>query len=212
MKRAISVNDLYTRKRVLHRLPQGLHELIGLFELTGSWIIWGDSGNGKTSLACMLAYALASIEKLFYNSMEEGDSETMKRAFKRVKMEERRRRVLLLNKESIPELKERLKKQRAPRIVIIDSVQYADITWTDYKALLAEFPGVLFIWISHEDGKLPAGPIAKKIRFDAHVKIRVVGFRAYAISRYGGGTPFTISTEKADEYYAGGLLDEKKMI
>ncbi len=210
MTRAISVNDLYTKKRKLMNMSAPFKELMGTPEHRGSWIIWGDSFNGKTSFSCQLAKELSSREKLIYNSMEEGDSESLRIAFQRVKMEEVRRKITVVN-ESIPELKERLRKHKAAKAVIIDSVQYSDIKFTDYKSLLKEFPEVLFIWVSHEDGKLPEGRIARRIRYDSPVKIRVVGFKAFASSRYGGGNPYVIAQSKADEYWAGGLLDEKKI-
>lgn len=212
MARVFSVNDLYTKKRNLHQLPPGLNELIGKFERKGSWIVWGDSGQGKTSLVCQIAKALTKVDKVFYNSLEEGDSETLKQAFKRVKMEEVRRKIFPVQYE-IEELKEKLRKQRAPKIVIMDSVQYTGLSVKDYRELKKEFSDVLWIWISHEEGKLPEGGLGKKIRYDSPVKIRVVGFKAFALSRYlGDTTPYVIYQKKADEYWAGGLLDEKKII
>lgn len=211
-KRAFSINDLYTKKRKLFKLPTGLHELIGEAELTGSWIVWGDSGMGKTSFTCQLAKALCTVDKVIYNSLEEGDSQTLKKAFKRVKMEEVRGKLFPCQMD-IGEIREWLKRQRSPRIVIVDSAQYTGLSVPEYKKLVKEFKNVLWIWIAHEEGKKPEGTLAKKIRFDAHVKIRVVGFKAWAISRYQDKPqPYVISETKADEYWGAGLIEGKKMI
>lgn len=212
MQRLPSVNDLYTKKRQLHRFKNELHSLTGEFEAKRSWIIWGDSGQGKTSLVCQMVKALTELGKVIYNSMEEGDSETLKRAFKRVKMEERRGYVYPVQLE-IDELRKVLKKQRSPKIVVMDSVQYTGLKVKEYKALKNEFKDVLWIWVSHEKGKLPEGMLGEKIRFDADVKIRVVGFKAFSLSRYTEDTtPYVIYKKKADEYWAGGLLEDKKII
>ncbi len=213
MGRAVSVYQLYSKKRKLIKLVGELLELIGAFERCGNWIVWGDSGSGKTSFVSQLTKALALIEKLVYDSMEEGDSETMKIAWKRVKMEEVKRRILLLDNESIEELCQRLDRPKSAKIIIIDSAQYADITWAQYLELKKKYAkDRLFIWISHEDGKLPAGNLARKIRYDANVKIRTFGFKAFAISRYGGGKPYTIWEKGASDFWASGLIDESKVM
>ncbi len=78
---------------------------------------------------------------------------------------------------------------------MIDSLQYTGMTFEAYKELLERFPKKLFVFISHADGREPAGRIATQVKFNANIKIRVSGFTAYAISRYGGGVPYTISDE-----------------
>lgn len=213
MQRAVSVNHLYSKKFEILKLSGQFAELIGHPEKTGSWIIWGDSGNGKTSFACQLCKYLTQFAKVMYNSREEGLSETMRLAFKRAKMEEVSKKIVLIDKGSNTEIAERLRKQRAATILITDSVQHSRITIQEYNALLKEFPNVLFIWISHEDKKLPKGGVADFIRYDASVKIRVVGFKAFCLSRYRSDTtPYIISSDKANAFWGNGLLEDKKII
>lgn len=196
------MTELYTKKRKLLAFEGEWLEHIGQPEPSKSWLIWGDSSNGKTTYVLKLAKYLSRFGKVLYNSMEEGDSESMKNAFKRVGMEEVSRRVMLLDNEPIDELDERLSKKKAPRIVIIDTVQYAELTFKRYKELKEKHPNVLWIYVSHEDGKLPDGKVANKIRRDAMVKVRVEGFKAFPTSRYGGLEPFVIWAEGADKYWA----------
>jgi hypothetical protein len=199
--RAISVSQLETM--TFNELPfdGAWAELIGKPEISGAWLIWGDSGNGKTRFALQLCKYMARFCRVAYNSMEEGASKSMKKAFREVGMDEVKRNVILLDNEPIVDLKERLRKRRSPDAVVIDSVQYTGMTYRDYTSLRAEFRNKLFIMISHADGKNPAGRTAKSIRYDAFVKIRVEGYRAFALSRYGGGKPFTIWEEGAAAYY-----------
>ncbi len=178
------------------------YALVGEPEIAGAWLIWGESGNGKTRFALQLCKYLAAFCRVAYNSMEEGASKSMKKAFREVGMNEVRRQVILLDNEPISELKERLRKRRSPDALVIDSVQYSGMNYRDYVALRREFPNKLFILISHADGKNPAGSTAKSIRYDAFVKIRIEGYKAFALSRFGGTTKeYTIWEEGAQVYY-----------
>ena len=204
MSRAVSVTQLYNKKRKVVDFTGKWRDAFGCPELKGAWLIWAESGSGKTTFVAMLCKYLTQFARVGYDSLEEGDSETMKLAFQRVGMEEVKSRIILLNKEPISELKERLRKHKAPTVVVIDSVQYADLTYKEYKEMRAEFENTLFIMISHADGKHPEGRVAKKIRFDVDIKVNVVGYRAFVVSRYGGGTPITVWEEGAEKYH--GLL------
>ncbi len=202
MARAVSIDQLYKTKHKTLPFSGEWAAHIGQPEPGKTWIIWGDSSNGKTTYALMLAKILSPFMKVWYDSMEEGDSETMKVACKRVKMEEVKRRFVLLNNESIEELEARLNKNpKLSLAVFIDTVQYAELTFKKYKELKENYPNVLWIYLSHEEGKLPDGKVAQKIRRDAMVKIRVVGYRAFSTSRYGHTVPFTIWQEGAERFY-----------
>lgn len=201
LNRAISVSQLEAME--FNELPfEGdWQALIGSPEISGSWLIWGDSGNGKTRFALQLCKYMATFCRVAYNSMEEGASKSMKKAFREVGMNEVKCAVILLDNEPVDELKQRLRKRRAPDVVVLDSIQYSGLNYRDYVALRTEFKHKLFILISHADGKNPAGRTSKSIRYDAFVKIRVEGYRAHALSRYGGGKPYTIWKEGAEAYY-----------
>ena len=60
----------------------------------------------------------------------------------------------------------------------------------------------------HEDKGQPKGNMAKNIRYDADIKIRVEGYKAFATTRYEdsdkgeGGQDFTIWEQGAREYWA----------
>ena len=208
MGRAISVNELYTAKFKELPFTGKWASHIGLPEPNKTWLVWGDSSNGKTSYACQLVKYLAQFVRVYYNSMEEGKSKSMRKAFKLVGMEQTRHKVFLLDNESIDELDLRLSQRNLPRAVVIDTVQYAELTFTRYKELKEKYPNVLWIYLSHEEGKLPDGKVAQKIRRDAMVKIRVVGFKAFPISRYGGGEVYIINEQKAAEHWP--FINEEK--
>lgn len=200
-KRAISVNELASYKPRLLHFDGAWFNLIGFPELRGGWLIWGASGSGKTRFALQLARYLAGFCRVAYNSLEEGLSQSMKLAFAECGMIEVSRKLILLDQEPIEDMIKRLDKPKSPQVIFLDSVQYTGMNYADYKRLRDRFPQKLFILISHSEGKDPAGRVAKSIRFDAYVKIYVEGFRAFAISRYGGGLHYDVWPEQAQRYW-----------
>ena len=200
MKRALTITDIRNYKTKTYLLSDGLDLALGEVELTGSWIVWGGSANGKTRFALQLAKALAKHVRVAYDSLEEGLSLSMQHAIEDVGFADVKRNFILLDGEGIDELKERLRKQRSPKVVIIDSLQYTGLTYTEYKALRDEFRSKLFIFISHAEGHNPKGAVANSVKYDAFVKVYVEGYRAYPQSRYGGNVPYTVWPEGAAKY------------
>lgn len=201
MKRAVSVTELLTTNFRLLEFDGIWKACIGEPELTGSWIIWGKSGGGKTRFTLQLCKYLTHFGRVAYNSLEEGASLSMRKAFIEIGMEEVKRRIVLLDQEPIDELIARLKKRKSPDIIAIDSVQYTGMNYDAYRDLRQRFSKKLFILIAHAEGREPAGRVAKSIRFDSFVKIWVEGYKAFPTSRYGGGQPYTIWEEGAESYW-----------
>ena len=200
MKKALSVAEVINYKPKILEFTGLWADAIGKPEPTGSWIIWGNSGNGKTQFALMLAKYLAEMGmRVVYNSLEEGRCESIKKAFQRINMISVNRRMWFLDQEPVDELSQRLKARKSPDVVFIDSVQYSGLNYTEYKKLRSSFRNKLFVLISHAEGREPAGTVAKKIRFDAFVKIYIDGYVAFPVSRYGGGKTFDIWPERNNE-------------
>lgn len=146
---------------------------------TGVWIIWGQSGNGKSSFVMKLIKKLCQYcNKVALDSLEESTGLSLKNSLIRHKMEEVNGKFLILDREPMEELSERLLKRRSPEVVVIDSFQYTGLTYATYKALKEKHPNKLLIFVSHAEGMNPEGRAAKKVAYDADVKIFVQGFRA----------------------------------
>lgn len=200
MKRALSIKDIRAYKPTVMEFDGRWLDSIGKPELTGSWIIWGGSANGKTRFALQLAKYLGRFGKVAYDSLEEGLSLSMQKAIGDVGMADNKRSFVLLDKESVSELEERLEKQRSAQIIIIDSLQYTGLTYADYKRLRDRFRHKLFIFVSHASGREPKGEVGKSVKYDAFVKIYVEGYVAYPQSRYGGGKAYVIWEDGARKY------------
>lgn len=199
IQRALTVDNLMNM--TIHDMKfegQWLASL-GEPELRGSWIIWGNSGNGKTRFALQLAKYLCNFTKVLYDSMEEGASKSFKTAVYETNMMAVKDNFHVLNNEPIRLLKDRLRRQRSEDVVFIDSLQYSMLNYNAYVKLKEEFPRKLFIFISHAEGKNPAGRTANKLRYDANIKIHISQYKAYPVSRYGGGEPYTIWEAGANE-------------
>lgn len=194
--RAISIDQLYRTRLKSLDFKGEWKEAIGIPEPSGVWIIWGNSGNGKTRFALQLAKYLASLGlRVAYDSLEEGVSTSLRIAIRDCNIQEVKRRFILLDKERIPELIQRLEKKKSPQVIFIDSIQYTGLSYADYKQLKDRFRSKLFILVSHADGTQPSGRVARSIRFDANVKVWVEAYKAFAKSRYGGGKPYVIWEE-----------------
>ncbi len=181
-------------------------DLMGRPEMRGSVIIYGASGNGKTRFALRFAKYLSGFAPVLYNSVEEGVSASMKMALMNEGLADVGARFRFADKASIADVDAWLGKARSPKIIFLDSVQMSDLSIQQYKDMVNKHRDRLFVWVSHEDDKSrrPLGALAKRIEYDAGIKIRVEGYRAMAKSRYGGGKPMDIWTEGATLYWGSG--------
>lgn len=184
MARALSIKNIEEYKPVEMEFSGKWEASFGCPELRGSWLVWGNSGNGKTRFALQLSKYLCQFGKVAYNSLEEGLSKSMKKAIMDVGMKEVKRGFILLDREPLKELENRLEKRKSPEIIVIDSVQYFRMNQADYDRFKKKFPGKLFIFISHAKGKEPKGSLAESIRYDAFVKVWIEGYKAFPVSRY----------------------------
>ena len=201
MKRALSVNNILTAKYNTLPFDGEWQKAVGNPELTGSWVIYGPPKNGKTSFAFMLAKYLTQFKRVVYDSVEEGGSRTIQMQTERHNMLDVSGRFTILDKEDIDELKARLDRHKSPDVIFIDSVQFLDMKFSQYKELKARYPQKLFVYISHVNGTQPEGQVAKRIWRDANVIFRIEGYRAFPTSRYGGGEHIDIWKERAEAYH-----------
>ncbi len=212
MARAISNKNVLTAKFEIAEFDGEFLASFGKPELRGAWLIYGGSGCGKTTFVMQVAKYLTRFRRVAYNSLEQGLSLSLQKAWERVGMVEAGSKIILLNKEQLKDLRVRLQKKQSPDVIIIDSVHYLRRFNTDqYQNLRDEFPNKLFIFVSHEKGGMPKGMMAQNIRYDADIKIKVEGYKAFVTTRYEiaelgeGGADFVIWEQGAQNYWIDSL-------
>lgn len=201
--RAFSAKEIYKMKKETIPFTGEFEEAFGHPEWVGIWFIWGGSAEGKTRLALRLLKELARWKPTALNSLEQKASLTMANSIREENMQQcKPGRFKLIPGESMDELSERLSKPKAPAVVAIDSFQYTQMSYKDYIAFKEKHPDKLIIFISHADGKQPDGRAAKKIKYDAELKIHVEGFRAISHGRTQGEKGYyTIWKEGAEKIW-----------
>lgn len=202
MKRALSINEVISKKRHTLDFTGEWFEAFGTPERRGVWFVWGDSGNGKTSFVMQLCKELTKFGRVIYNSLEEGISVSMQDTIVRARMEEAKNRFGLVEGESMEELEERILKRKSPEFYVIDSLQYTRLSFDEYMRFKEACSKKLVIFISQATGKVPRGAVAQRVMFDSSLKIFVEGFRAISKGRsIGPKGYYTVWEEGAWRYW-----------
>ena len=177
-------------------------EAFGKPERVGIWFIWGKSGNGKSSFVMQLCKELTKFGRVAYDSLEEGAGLTMQNALRRYGMADVNRRFQVLDCEPVSDLGERMDRRKSPDFYVIDSFQYTQMSYKEYQSFKEAHRDKLLIFVSHADGHNPDGRSAKKVMYDAALKIYVEGFRTFSKGRFfGPASYFTIWDEGAARYW-----------
>ena len=203
MGRAFNVKDLLSKKFEIMPFTGSWKQSFGNPCKQFSMMLYGDSGSGKTELAIQLSKYLTNFGIVHYNSIEQGISHTLQMAMERNNMEQVADKFKILDKEQLLDLTARLRKQRSPDFLIIDSIQYLRMTKEQYFNFKNEFyPKKGIIYISHIDKGSLKGALAKDIWYDVDIQVPVEGFKAFPTKRLnGGGEPYIINAKRAAIYH-----------
>lgn len=201
MKRALTARDIINMQHDTFAMSGEWSDFMGQPEKVGVWFIWGNSGNGKSSFLMQLCRELCRYEDVLYNSLEEGTSLTMQRSLQRHGMQHTDKRFHVVC-EPLDVLTARLNKRGSPRVVVIDSFQYTQLTYKEYLAFRQRHKNRLIIFISHAEGKQPMGQAARSVMYDATMKIWVEGYKALSKGRFiGKKGEYVVWEEGAKRYW-----------
>lgn len=204
LSRALSISALLAKKYATYQLTDLFYQAFDTPEINSVWFIYAASTSGKTTFVWQLIKELAPNARILYNSLEEGEKLTLQKTVRRVGMPPALRRKVIIVRESLAQVTDRLNRQKAPGIIIIDSWQYTMANFSEYVAFKAACEGRTLIVVSQTEGRKPAGRTAERIRFDADLKIWVEGFRAFSQGRYIGPLGhYDIWPEGAAKHWGG---------
>lgn len=180
IKKALSVTDINKVNFKSVKLDTEWKQHLGEPQLGNShWLIFGGTGQGKTSYALQIVKQLcANGHRVHYDTLEEGTKKSFQMALNRNNMKSAN--GFTYQKENLPELQARLNRKRQPKIVVIDSVQYffRGKLEKHYFEFISLFEDTTFIWISGAEGKNPRGKVAEAIKYDADIIVRVEDYLA----------------------------------
>jgi hypothetical protein len=204
--RVMTLKNLLDKKHKTFSFTGDMAKVFGIPETHGAWLIYGNEKHGKTRFALQLAKYLATFKKVLYVSGEEGSSKAFVDTCIWAGLDPGKSRVGFLEYEPIEELDERLKKPKAPRIVVLDNlvVYGKEIGNGRILHLLKDHPDVLFIFMAHEERREPYPGPAKLARKLAKVIVRVEGLACVVSGRVPGGT-LTIDEEKAELFHGNAI-------
>ena len=185
-------------------LSPAFKNALGKIEEGFDIFIYGGSGDGKSSFAAQLLKELSPLGKKLHILYEEGFSSSVRMNIERNGLQELEQYQLMdnCNYDDIMYL---LSRKNAPKIIVIDSFQYARFTKLQWLSLKDKYvkgkKKKIFIVISHADGKKPRGSVAIDALYDAQIKVFVKGKIAFIKSRYEGKQNFVIYEKGAKEYW-----------
>jgi predicted ATP-dependent serine protease len=187
-KRAYSPREISQMKHTPIPWEGEWREVFGQPDITDTWIIHGPSAGGKSSFTMQLAKKLCEYGGVLYVSLEEKLSMSFQQRIRRYHMEEVQSKFRVTDDGDLTHLKDRLRKRKSARFIIVDSFQVAQqVAGWDYPqtaALIDEFPRKCFIFISQEQKSEPLGKGAVRLKYLAGVKVRVKGYKAQCQGRF----------------------------
>lgn len=211
VKRALTVRNMIDMK--IKRLPftGAWFNAFGRPDATGTWFIYGNSSNGKTSFSLRLTKYLAELGlKVVYLSMEEFGADSLREAIIREELPETcEGKILFPPPETFEAFVERVESPKSPDVYIIDTIQRfrKQLDPETYYSFVERNPGKLFIIMSHVEGKDPDGKLAIEIMRDARLKIFIEGQIAFSKGRsIGPKKAFVIWEETAIRVHGEGVV------
>lgn len=188
MPRSLTAKEILGIRRKTITLEGEWGRCIGTMDRSGVVFFWGNSGNGKSAAVISLCKELTRFGKVLFITLEEGFSLSFQNTLKRFDMYSCGSRFQVLESATPDELVERLTKPRSPEFIVIDSYQYMGMTYREYLEFKGRLKNKLLIFVSHADGRQPAGRAARSVKYDAMLKIWVEGFVAFSNGRFIGET------------------------
>lgn len=187
-----SIKNIEERQYDFVPFTSRFSDLFGRTEATGNWIVYGKSGQGKSSFCLQLAKEFDELGKrVLFVSLEMGDSYDFQQSLAKAGIRSECNRIKFTDECNPDDLADDLSKQRSPDVIIIDSLQYFidlyRVRAADFINLRKRFPKKVFIYISHMKGNDVDGDTAYDLKKDSFKRIHIEHFKATYVGRGNGG-------------------------
>lgn len=192
MGSSISIHNIMTKKYPTYDFTPELVAILGEAEKNFKMIVWGQSGNGKSTFVALLCKMLTKYGKVYYNSIEQGEGKSIQDMARHCKLDECEKGSFVIgDRDTFDEMVKKLETNRC-KFLVIDSLQYIKLSMDQYQYLIENFKRKSIIIISWEQGSEPQGSAARAIRYMVDIKTRVHKGVAYIDSRFGATEPYRI--------------------
>ncbi len=192
MARTLGVKTMLNKEYRTIELSDEWVQVLGEAEKSFKMLVYGPPKAGKTTFILKLCKELAKHGKVFFDSIEQGDSKSLQSAMILTKMNEvKEGRFMLGDRYYYKDLVEVLRTNRA-QFVVIDSLDYINLTTIQYKALIKQFPRKSFIIICWSKGDEPKSQYAKDLCYMVDIRTMVIDGVAHTKSRFGGSEKYAI--------------------
>lgn len=192
MIRSLSFDNVRNKKYEYIPFGKDFMDAFGKRQRTGAWMVYGKSGQGKTSFTFQLGREFDRIGyKVLFVSLEMGVESDFKESLLGYMSSSRSGMIFWDEMPKFEEFDEFLGKQRSPDVIIIDSLQSLegeiDVTASQLIELRKKYKKKIFVYISHVEGREVQGTTAYRVKRDCFSRIEVDGFCARYISRGAAG-------------------------
>jgi archaellum biogenesis ATPase FlaH len=175
------------RERKYHTLSLGdsYNNLFGEPEAKFTAMCYGPSGSGKSVFTLQLAnYIAANIGKVLYNSHEERVNQTIQQRIREYEINSEK--LFFGNALSFETMMDKIRRNYY-RVVVIDSVQYMQFTYEQFREMRAAFTkrhlGVIMVSFGSSEGNPDR---AKDLLHASDIKLFFKSGSVKVVSRYTG--------------------------
>lgn len=166
-------------------------------EWNSRWLIYGNSGQGKTEFSCQLAKYMTKFGRVLYASAEQGKSSALQSCFRRNGLTRTSKVILGYNFDFKSFLND-FQKLKKLKVIILDSIDYVQMSKADYVEMNELCKGMMLVFVSWAEGKTPKTQAAKDVLYMVDYKLRVDNYVVKGNNRYSGtAPPYVIWEEEA---------------
>ena len=203
MAKLISTTNFLKKKFTVFEFDGVWKDSFGCPEEKSRWLIYGKSGHGKTEFCVQLAKYMCRFGNVVYISREQGESESLQKAWKRNNCRQVRSKLKLAVEFDFNDILNLIKQRSKLSCIIIDSLDYIKLTESQYNELNEQAKKTMVVIVSWEKNGEPKTAFGEKLKYMVDMPLKINRFIVdVSLGRYEGAVPFVISEKKAKEYHA----------